>query len=203
MEQNITIALDRQCGSGGDEIGKVLSEKLGVPFYGKEILAEAEKGCHLEKALFETFDERIINSPLYSMAMASRLGKKKIDDSNVPVYELVFLEEYRAIQRLAAEKACVFVGRCADYALRDRKDCFRVFIYAPLDDRIDQVAQARSISVQEARDLIKKTDKERNAYYNYYTGQKWGDNSNYDLCINSGLYGVRGAAELIASAQLW
>ena len=104
---------------------------------------------------------------------------------------------FEAIRNLATEGNAVFVGRCADYVLRQRKDLLRVFIMAPLDVRIRTLMERRDLTADQARKLVKQVDKDRSGYYKYYTDQSWGDLNNYDLCVNSALTGVEGAVKAI------
>ena len=109
----------------------------------------------------------------------------------------VYLATYDTIKKLADKGPCVLIGRCADYALKDRDDVINLFITAPLENRIKRVAARNGISENEAKDRIKKTDKSRASYYNYYSAKDWGDAKSYDLCIDSSLLGIDGTVELL------
>ena len=115
----------------------------------------------------------------------------------MPMNHKVFLAQFEAIKKLAAEGPCVMVGRCADYALADNKDCFSVFVHADLDWRINRIAGKYNKTPKEAKDMITKTDKSRASYYNYYTNKKWGAAAGYSLCVDSGVLGIVGAAQAI------
>ena len=104
---------------------------------------------------------------------------------------------FDTIKKLADKGPCVLIGRCADYALKDRDDVINLFITAPLENRIKRVAARNGISENEAKDRIKKTDKSRASYYNYYSAKDWGDAKSYDLCIDSSLLGIDGTVELL------
>ena len=104
------------------------------------------------------------------------------------------------MEELADEGPCVMVGRCADYALADWKDCFSVFVHADIDCRISRIAAKHNKSPKEARDMINKTDKSRASYYNYYTNKKWGAAKSYDLCIDSGKLGIENSVKTIIEA---
>ena len=112
----------------------------------------------------------------------------------------VFLAQFDAIKKLAAEGPCVMVGRCADYALAENKNCFSVFIHADKDYRINRISQKYNKNAKEARDMINKMDKSRSSYYNYYTNKKWGEASGYTLCVDSSRLGISGAAQTIIQA---
>jgi cytidylate kinase len=101
------------------------------------------------------------------------------------------------IRSLAEKQSCVFIGRCADYILRDRKDCFNLFLSADKEERINKIIESQNVSVEKARDIREDADKKRAAYYNYYTNKTWGAAASYDICINTSLFGVDGTVSLI------
>lgn len=197
MEKSLTITIGRQFGSGGRDIGLQLSERLGISFYDKEVLIEAAKDSGLDEAFFEKFDEKPTNSFWYSLLMNVRAGKIARDEYDMPLPERVFLAEFEAIQKIASEGSSVIVGRCADYVLRNQKNCINVFIYAPTENRIARIAERCQVERSKAEELIRQVDKHRSSYYNYYTTGKWGDVGSYHLCIDSSLCGVEGTAALI------
>ena len=109
----------------------------------------------------------------------------------------IFLAQFDAIKKLASEGPCIMVGRCADYALADFKNCFSIFIHADMDWRINRISSKYKKSAKEAKDMIVKTDKSRSSYYNYYTNKKWGSASGYNMCIESSKLGIEGTAKVI------
>ena len=113
------------------------------------------------------------------------------------IEQQVYLATYDTIKRLADKGPCVLIGRCADYALKDRDDVINLFISAPLESRIKRVAARNNISEAEAKERIKKTDKSRASYYNYYSSKDWGEAKSYDLCIDSSLLGIEGTVALL------
>lgn len=112
--------------------------------------------------------------------------------------ENLFRLQSDAIRKAATESPCVFVGRCADYVLREHKNMVTVFVTADIDERIKNVCHRRNCSPDEARKLIESREDTRSSYYNYYTGKHWGDSSSYDLCVNSSLLGLEGTKNFIA-----
>ena len=120
--------------------------------------------------------------------------------TDMPLNHKVFLAQFDAIKHLAEEGPCVMVGRCADYALAENKDCFSVFVHADMEHRIARITKLYNKSEKQARDMINKTDKSRASYYNYYTNKKWGAAESYDLCVNSGCLGYDGAIRTIIEA---
>ena len=190
------ITISRQFGSGGRTIGKKVAEKLGIPYYDKELLQEAAKKSGLCEKIFENFDERP-KSLLYSIAMDSYMFALPGTGAGDSLEQQVYLATYDTIKKLADKGPCVLIGRCADYALKDRDDVINLFITAPLENRIKRVAARNNVSESEAKERIKKTDKSRASYYNYYSAKDWGDAKSYDLCIDSSLLGIEGTVELL------
>ena len=201
MSGNLIITIGRQSGSGGKKIGEMLAEKLGVKCYDKELLAQAAKHSGLCEELFEKHDERPTSSFLYSLVMDSySMGYTATGYSDMPINHKVFLAQFDAIKKIADEGPCILVGRCADYALSEYKDCFSVFVHADIDWRINRLSQKHNKTAKEAKDMINKTDKSRSSYYNYYTNKKWGAASSYNLCVDSSKLGIDGAAKAIIQA---
>lgn len=193
MKRVITIG--RQFGSGGHEVGVKLAESLQIPYYDKELLKRAAKESGLCEHLFESFDERP-KSLLYSLAM-DPYSFSNLSAPYGTIEQEVFLATFNAVKKAADEGPCVLVGRCADYALRERTDCLHLFIYAPLEERVKRVAQLHDLAPDKARERIAKTDKQRASYYNYYTSKRWGVPASYDFCLDSSRLGIDGTVELI------
>ena len=195
---NTIITIGRQFGSAGREIGRVVAKHLDIKLYDKEMLSRAAQESGLCKELFETHDEKPTNSFLYSLVMDTySFGYSSAGFTDMPMNHKVFLAQFEAIKKLAAEGPCVMVGRCADYALADNKNCFSVFVHADLDWRIKRIAGKYNKTPKEAKDMITKTDKSRASYYNYYTNKKWGAAAGYSLSIDSSVLGIEGAAQAI------
>ena len=180
-------AIGREFGSRGKVIGKKLAERLGIKFYDKELLQQAAKESGFCEEIFENHDEKPTNSFLYSLVMDtySAGNYSSAPFLDMPLNHKVFLAQFDAIKSIAEKESCVIVGRCADYALADRKDVLNIFFRSELEDRISYVAQRDNVSLQKAKEMIQKKDKQRSSYYNYYTCKKWGDARSYDLSINT------------------
>ena len=201
MAANTVITIGRQTGSGGRDVGKLLAKELGIKCYDKELLDRAAKDSGICHELFEHHDEKPTNSFLYSLVMDTySFGYSSAGFNDMPMNHKIFLAQFDAIKKLAGEGPCVMVGRCADYALSDWPDCFSIFIHADLDTRIRRIASKYGKSDREAKDIINKTDKSRASYYNYYTNKKWGSAKDYNLCIDSGKFGLENAAKIIIDA---
>ena len=192
----MVITVGRQYGSGGREIGTMLAEKLGIAYYDDMLLKEAAKESGLCEDLFRSFDERP-KSFLYSVAMDPYSFSMNHVMPKGSIEQQVYLATYDTIKKLADKGPCVLIGRCADYALKDRDDVINLFITAPLENRIERVARRNGITRDEAKERIKRTDKSRASYYNYYSSKDWGDAKSYDLCIDSSLLGIEGTVELL------
>lgn len=197
MAEKKIITIGRQFGSGGKQIGEALAEKMNIPFYDKELLKEAAKDSGICEEIFDSFDEKPTNSFLYSLVMDPySLGFG--NSTELPLNHKVFLAAFDTIKNLAEKDgSCVFVGRCADYALRDMDNVVNVFLYADMDDRAARISKKYNISEGKARDMIKKEDKARASYYNYYTSKRWGEMKGYDICINTSKYGIDKTIDLI------
>ena len=194
---NTIITIGREFGSGGHLIGKRLAEKLGIPFYDKELLDRAAKDSGLCKEIFENQDERPTNSFLYSLVMDSYSTNVM---SDMPLNQKVFLAQFDSIKKLAEEGPCVIIGRCADYALEDDPKLLSVFIHADPEIRMKRIEQLYDLTPNKAKDRIRKNDKSRSSYYNYYTSKEWGAAESYNLTIDSGLLGIDGSVELLLKA---
>lgn len=188
------ITIGRQFGSGGHEIGATIAQDLGINLYDKEMLKRAAKESGLCEELFETHDEKPTYSFLYSLVMDSYSAATQ---NGMPLNHQLFLEQYNTIKKLAEENSCVLIGRCADYALADNPDAIHIFIYADFDERVRRISRMYDMTISEAKDIIKKNDKKRASYYNYYTNKVWGDAKSYDLCIDSSKLGIGGTAKAI------
>ena len=198
---NKIITIGRQFGSGGKDVGKMVADALNIPFYDKELVELAAKKSNFNEDAVKEIDERATHSLLYSIVT----GSFGLDGLNSPLfYEMpmndkFFIAQSEIIKEVAAKESCVIVGRCADYVLSEVEnvDVLSTFIYGSLDYRSMRVARNLNLTLPRARDYIKKTDKQRRTYYDYYTSHEWGKISNYDLCINTEKIGIESAAQMI------
>ena len=197
MEKKIIITIGREFGSGGRQIGKQLADMLGIEYYDKELIYLASKESGLCTEFFEKADEKKAGSLLQAFALGFSMNNAGMISNDYLSNESLFKIQADVIQKLAKEKSCIFVGRCADYILRNEKHCTNLFIHATQDDRIHRIQERHNLSAQEAQELIHKTDKSRAGYYNYYTDKTWGAASSYDLTINSSILGLARTAEFI------
>ena len=201
MDKKIIITIARQYGSGGREIGELVAEKLGIPIYDKELITEAATRGNLDESVTKLADESSANSLLYTLAMGSNvLGTTMHFGYKMPLNDKLFILQSEVIKECAAEGSAIFIGRCADYVLRDEPDILRIFVYGDLPKREARIAQRHpELKSSQIIDVINKTDKRRSSYYNFYTGNKWGKYDNYDIAINSSTLGIKESADLIVS----
>lgn len=197
MEKHTIITIGRQFGSGGKEIGLKLSERLGIKCYDNELLSIAAKESGFCEEIFKSHDEKPTNSFLYSLVMDTYHPYGAAGMLDVPLSQKVFLAQFDTIKRIASRESCVFVGRCADYALQDDYKITSVFITSDFDSKVKRICERLDVTSAKAKELIIKTDKKRASYYNYYTNKKWGNTNSYDLCIDSGKLGIDNSVELI------
>lgn len=190
------INIGRSLGSGGRRIGHILSQDLGIAYYDREILMLAAKESGFCPEIFERNDEKNNFFNTFS-SIIPYVGGSQNFYINELSNENLFLIQSEAIRKAAQKESCIFIGRCADYVLRDFKRCVNVFITADMEDRIEQVRLNTPCTPDEAADIIHKADKERADYYNFFSSGRWGNARTYDLCINSSVLGIEKTAEFI------
>jgi cytidylate kinase len=191
---NYIITIGRQIGSGGKQIGELLSQQLGINCYDKELIQLASRESGLGKEFFENADESSSHG-FFSTFFGFRSGY--MGDVNYLCNETLFKIQSDVIKELAEKESCIFVGRCADYILRNHPQCLHVFITANREDRIQRICQTQHLTEKEAGTLIEQTDKKRANYYNYYSNKVWGMATSYDLCINSSVFGIDNILSII------
>lgn len=192
------ITISREFGSGGREIGKILSEQLDIPFYDKELLEIASRESGICQELFVKHDESYTSSLLFSLVMGNypMTADGRINP-DMPLNHKIFLAQFDTIKSLAEKGPCVIVGRCADYVLKNMTNVVNFFVSGNIIEKKARILERYDIEKNKAEDFIRKTDKRRASYYNYYTDMKWGEAKNYDLCINSSKTGIDGAVRLM------
>ena len=178
------IAIGRQFGSGGHDIGKVLAEKLGYDFYDAEISQMTAGTTGYTPEFVKKNEEIMTNSLLYDLVNQMYLNTDRQDEAPK---DKIFEAECQVVRNLAKKGNCVIVGRCADYVLRNSGNCLKVFFSAPLVSRIRRVAQRQNISEGEAKATVQKNEKLRADNYRYYTHRMWGAAGNFDLSLNTDL----------------
>lgn len=196
---NTVITIGRQFGSGGREIGEKVAEYFGIKYYDKELLTRAAKESGFCEEMIQNHDERPTNSFLYNLVMDTySFGYNTSSFVDMPISHKVFLAQFDTIKKIADEGPCVIVGRCADYALAEYKNCINLFIYADEIAKVKRIMEKYQLPEVKAKELMMKKDKQRQSYYNYYSSKKWGRADSYDLCVNSSVLGLEGTVKLIA-----
>lgn len=193
------ITISRQCGSGGHTIGKLTAERLGVPFYDKEIIKAVAKRSGFSEEIIEQKGEYSTPSFLYNVATRGISAYNMSNRDTMPLAEQINAYQTEYIKELANNGPCVIVGRSADYILADRNDTFNVFVYGKLEDRMARIVSEHGVAENEARSHVLERDKKRSKYYKYVTDQVWGYAANYVLCINSSEVGIEKCVEIILS----
>ena len=189
MEHIITIS--REFGSAGSEIAGLLSKRLGVNYYDKDLLKRAAEECGMCHEIFENHDEKPTNSFLYNLVMDTySFSYGSSPYIEMPISHKVFLAQFETIKNIAKEGPCIIVGRCADYALAELPNVINVFIHSTVEARAERISKMYNLSVDKAKEMISKKDKQRANYHNFYSAKKWGKADSYDLCIDSHRLGI-------------
>ena len=189
--KHIVITIGREYGSGGRLIAKKLADQMDITFYDKQLISDvAKKTGFSEQFIRNSEHQRPTNSFLYDLYTS-------VQTPSVP--DQVFIAQAKIIKEAAARESCVIVGRCADYILRDQPNCLKVFINAPLDQRIRRAREEYGVQEANLESFVMRQDKARASYYNYFATGRWGQSREYDLCINSRI-GIDAAVEVIRAA---
>ncbi len=183
---NRIITIGREFGSGGREFGRRLAEELGIEYYDREIITEISKHTKLSEEYVQQIIERTPHR-LYPITVGHSMAH--VEDYSFTQAQAVFQAQAKILKELAEKSDCVIVGRCADFILREYKP-FDIFVYADLDSRVKRCVERRTedepvLDEKKLRRKIKRIDRHRARYYSFYAGRKWGDKSNYDLCVNT------------------
>lgn len=196
IKEKFVINIGRQLGSGGRLIGNRLAKAFGIGFFDKEIIDLAVTESGIDKKFFEQSDEQKgFFGTVYSMLAPLSGGLYPCD--NQLSQESLFKIQSNAIRKAAEAGSCVFVGRCADYVLRDNPRCVNIFISANETDRIKRLCKQNGITAHEAKKRIMQGDEHRASYYNYYSTNVWGAAETYHLCINSSVLGIERTTEFL------
>lgn len=192
-DKKLIINVGRQFGSGGKLVALALGKKLGIPVYDQELISKAAEQSGFSKELFAKSDEK--RNLLALSSFIVDVGRFGSADNYVSDNQL-FVIQSNVIRSIADKGSAIFIGRCADYILRDRP-CLDVFISASDEVRIKRVAERMGVTPEQAESLMQKKDRTRETYYNYFTFGNWGVASNYDLCVDSSVLGIDGTADMI------
>ena len=194
---NYVITIARGFGSAGKTIGKMLSEKLGVSYYDKELIKVASEESGISESLFGISDEKVKKSIFKHKNKSDEISSP--NSGNFTSEDNLYNFQAKVIRELADKESCIIIGRAADYVLRDRDNVVKVFVFADKDFCINKVLELFPVKDSaEASALIEKTDRERESYYKYHTGNEWDNARNYDLCLNSSQLGFEKCVDIIS-----
>lgn len=199
MEKNI-ITISREFGSGGRSIGRLVAQKLDIPFYDKELVNQIALESGFAPKFVEDHGEHSPGTSLFSYAFAPQ-GVPGVMNG-LSTADFLWNIQCSVILQLAEKGPCVIVGRNADYILKDRKDTLNVFIHADMDFRADRIVRLYGESEKSPLNRLNEKDKRRKVNYQHYTGRNWGEAKNYDLCLKSSTLGIETCADIIAEMAM-
>ena len=197
MTKKTIITISRQFGSGGRDVGKKLADALGIKYYDRELIEMAAKESGFDKEMFEDTTAntsrlfRFINTFGYS------LGAPLSVMNDITMSDQIFLIQTRVVEQAGDSGPCVIVGRCADYVLDNRDDVLKVFIAGDMNDRKKRAIQYYEVDERDVEASIRKIDRNRKGYYDYYTDKKWGAAESYDVCLNTSVFGIDGCVAIL------
>ncbi len=191
MKANTIITISRQYGSQGRKVGQELATRLDIPYYDRDLITLAAKKSGFSEELFDQLDRRATNSFLYSLTMFGSAGI-----NGLSLTDQLYVTQRNIVRELAAKGSCVIVGRCADYILRKEPEIYNFFIKCQMEKRLEHAKDDPRVP-EATKEMLEKLDKQRAAYYNFYTGQIWGNAANYDMCLDSGVLGVSKTVDMI------
>ncbi len=190
---NTIINVGRSFGSGGGYVGQAIASKLGIPFYDNELISKAAQESGYSPSIFEGGEKK---RSIFSVSSFFASGRMSYLDNTYMNDDILFKVQSDVIRKIGEGGDAVIIGRCADYILRDLP-CLNVFVTGPEEYRIERIVKNEGISEEDAEKLIRKKDRIRETYYNYYTMGSWGSASNYHLCVDSSVLGIEGTADYI------
>lgn len=194
---NKIITISREFGSGGRTIGKLVAEKLGIPFYDKELVDHIALETGFAPTFVEEHGEHAPGNSIFAYAFAHQSVPGIVN--GLSTADFLWNVQCNVILQLAEKGPCVIVGRNADYILKDRKDCLHAYIHADKEFRADRIVKLYGESEKTPEARLQEKDKRRRVNYHHYTGRTWGTAQNYDLCLNSSTLGIDACVEIILS----
>ncbi len=187
-QKHIVVTIGCEYGSGGPEIGKMIADSLGIEYYNRDLVDKVVDKIGVERELVEQADKK--NNVKYEYD--TKYGPRYANLTNRVIYM-----QFEVIQKFAKKSSCVIIGRCSDFALKDRKDCLNIFIYAPEEIRVKSVMEQKNISEKEAKELVRYNDEQLHSRYKYITGSHRGDRHNRHMMIDSSVLGWYKTAKYI------
>lgn len=197
MRNPLIITIGREYGSGGREIGELVAKTLGIAYYDKKLITLAAQKSGLSDEFIANNEQRVRSGFMQNLAASAAYSSGFFSSQYLPLSESIFISEAQVIRDIAAKESAVIVGRCADYILRDRKDCLHVFICSDMASRARRIVERYGQTQKAPEKRLAEKDQKRKVYYKNYTGRVWGQAQNYDICLNSGALGVDTCADMI------
>lgn len=199
MDKHYCICIGRKFGSGGRNVAKMVADRLDIRVYDRDLLKTASESTGFSETFFDEADEEKTRKGLRSLFMNHLTGSGL--SNNYLSNESIFKMQSEAIKAIHEREDCVFIGRCADYVLRDSDRMLNVFVAATIEDRVDRICRhsGGELNQRKALSLIEDIDRKRSSYYNYFTGRTWGDPAVYDICLNSSVLGYEKCAGIIVA----
>ncbi len=194
------ITISREYGSGGRIIGELLAKELGYGFYDKVLIDLAAKKSGFAIDYIKNTEEQVTPNFLFNLAANGYYANTVFINDGLPASDRLFIMQTKIIREEVEKGPCVFVGRCADYILRERADCLNVFVHAPLADRVKRAVSEYGLTADGAEKTVLRNDKIRAKHYQYYAGAKWGEARRYHFAINSSAFGLEAIVKVIAGA---
>lgn len=193
------LTVSREFGSGGRTIGRGVAEKLGIPFYDRELVNKVALETGFCKEYIEEAGEYApVRSKLAYILSLGHTSHSSVLHHHTPPADYIWATQSRVIKSLADQGPCVIVGRCADYILRDRPDCLHVFIHAPKEARAERIVRLYGEQTKNPLKRLEEKDSKRRVHYNHFTGRQWGMSQNYMMSLDSEIVGIDECIEMIA-----
>lgn len=200
MNEKFVINIGREFGSGGLKVAELLSKKLGINYYDKNLIEIAAQKSGLCKEYFEKSEDKPQMGILGDLSgMAANVFSAGYYGESSLLNESIFKIQSDIIKQLARKESCIFVGRCADYVLREHPRSINIFVCADINERVKKIMEERNgeTDLEKVKKEVEKTDKNRSKYYTFYTNKEWGKAISYHLCVNSAVLGLDGTASYI------
>ena len=194
MKKNI-ITISREFGSGGRSIAKEVAERLGIPYYDKELVKQVAEETGFHEKFIENEGEYATSTSRLAFALSSQ--QSQTHKGGMSINDYLWVMQRKVILDIADKGPCVIVGRCADYILKDRDDVLNVFIHSDIDSRAERIVRLYGESEKSPEKRLEEKDKKRAVYYKHYTGEDWGKSKNYHLSLDSAAIGIDKCVELI------
>ena len=199
MKKPLIITIGREYGSGGREIGEAVAKQLGIGYYDKKIITLAAEKSGLCDEFIANNEQRVRSGLMQNLAASAAYSSGFFSGQYLPLTDSIFIAEAQVIRDIAERESAVIVGRCADYILRDQPNVLRVFVHAPLDQRIRRAREEYGAAEDNLESYVIRQDKARASYHNYFAAGRWGQSREYDLCVNSRI-GIDASVQVIQAA---